>query len=275
MKFADLHVHSVFSDGTSTPEDLISGSKKSALSAIAVVDHDTIQGVLPSLEIGLKEGVEVLPGIELSAEYEGLEIHILGYLIDCNNNELIEKLAFLKKNRVDRIYKIVKKLNDLGINLDSQDVFDIAGLGTVGRLHIARALVKKGFVGSVYEAFKKYIGDNGPAYALGFHFTPEEAIKLIKVAGGIPVLAHPYILKKDELIFKFIDQGIMGLEVHYTEHSQSMVNFYSNIAKERGLLITGGSDFHGSAKPEVKLGSIKVPYELVERLKAAREGLLR
>jgi 3',5'-nucleoside bisphosphate phosphatase len=275
VKFADLHVHTIFSDGTSTPEELIFLSKKCGLSAISVVDHDTIQGVAQTLEIGREENVEVLPGIELSAEYDGLEIHILGYLIDYENGELLEKLSFLKRNRVERIYKIAKKLNDLGINLDPEDVFSLAGNGTVGRLHVARVLEEKGFVGSVYEAFRKYLGDNCPAYELGFRFSPKEAIKLIKDAKGIPVLAHPYILKKDDLIFKFIEQGIMGLEVHYIEHSQSMVNFYSNIAKENGLLITGGSDFHGGGKPGVKLGSIKVPYELVERLKVAREGLLK
>ena len=274
MKFADLHVHTIFSDGTSTPEELIAQSKKAGLSAIAVVDHDTIQGVPPTLEIGREQGIEVLPGIELSAEYEGLEVHILGYLIDYKNSELIERLDFLKKNRVDRIYKMVKKINELGMDLAPKDVFDIAGEGTVGRLHVARAMVKKNLAGSIFEVFKKHLGDNCPAYVLGFRFSPEQAIKLIKKAGGIPVLAHPYILKKDELIHKFIEQGIMGLEVHYAEHSQSMVNFYRNIAKEKGLLITGGSDFHGNAKPEVKLGSIKVPYELVEKLKAAKEGLI-
>ncbi|MCX5703060.1 MAG: hypothetical protein NT066_00960, partial [Candidatus Omnitrophica bacterium] len=143
-----------------------------------------------------------------------------------------------------------------------------------GRLHIAKALVREGKVDSIFEAFRKYLGDKGPAFCLGFRFSPAEAIKLIKASGGIPVLAHPYVLHDDDLILKFIDYGLMGLEVYYPEHSQSMINFYLNLAKAHDLLVTGGSDFHGDGKPEVKLGCMKVPYALVEKLKAAKEKLL-
>jgi hypothetical protein len=274
MNFADLHLHTVFSDGTYTPLELISESEKVGLSAIAVVDHDTTSGIEPAIEIAKTKNIEVLPGIELSAEYEGLEIHILGYLIDYKHQGLVEKLAILKKNRIERIYKIVEKLKDIGITLDPQSVFDIAKQGTVGRLHIAKALVLEGKVHSLSEAFQKYLGDKCPAFCLGFRFSPREAIKLVKAVGGIPVLAHPYTLNNDALIPLFIDYGLMGLEVYYPEHSQSMINFYLNLARTHDLLVTGGSDFHGDAKPELKLGSLKVPYELVEKLKAAKEKLL-
>lgn len=273
MRFADLHLHTIFSDGTYTPEDLIRESEKAGLSAISVVDHDIIEGIEPTLEIAGKRNIEVLPGIELTAEYEGTEVHILGYLIDYTDKELREKLDSLKKIRIQRVYKILDKLQKIGINLKAQKVFDLAPQGTVGRLHIARAMVKEGLVNSTTEAFQKYIGDKCPAYYLGFRLSPFEAIRLIKNAAGIPILAHPYSLNKDDLILKFIEDGIMGLEVYYPEHSQSLINFYLSLAKKYNLLVTGGSDCHGQAKPGVQIGSIKIPYELVEKLKEAKANI--
>ncbi|MDP3731923.1 MAG: PHP domain-containing protein [Candidatus Omnitrophota bacterium] len=270
MKFADLHLHTIFSDGTYTPEELISESAKSSLSAIAVVDHDTVLGIEPAIKIAKEKNIEVLAGIELSAEYEGQEVHVLGYLIDYKNKGLIDRLGFLQKNRVERIYKIADKLKNMGVTLEVESVFDIARGGTVGRLHVARAMAKAGLVSSIAEAFRKYIGDKCPAYVCNFRFSPLETIKLIKEVGGIPVLAHPYTLNNDELITKFVDYGLMGLEVYYSEHTQAMVNFYLGLAKKHNLLVTGGSDCHGLAKPEVKIGSVKIPYELVEKLKEAQ-----
>lgn len=267
MKFADLHLHTLFSDGTYTPEKLISESARIGLSAIAVVDHDTIDGVGLVQEIAEPKGIEVLSGIELSAEYDGLEIHILGYLVDYKNRVLIEKLAVLRKNRIERAYKIIDKLKDMGIKLEPERVFDLARQGTVGRLHIARAMLEAGLISSTAEAFQKYIGDKCPAYVCNFKFSPDEAIKLIKGVGGIPVLAHPYSLNRDDLMPKFVDCGLMGLEVYYPEHTQGRVNFYLQLAEKYNLLVTGGSDCHGDAKPEIKIGSIKIPYELVEKLK--------
>jgi predicted metal-dependent phosphoesterase TrpH len=270
VKFADLHLHTCFSDSTYTPLELILGVAKAGLSTIAVVDHDTTEGIAQTIEIARSKGIEVLPGVELSAEHEGVEIHVLGYLIDYESKVLQEKLDYLKQNRIERIFKIVDKLKEVGVPLDPESVFDIAKQGTVGRLHIARAMVKEGLVSSTSEAFRKYIGDKCPAYVCGFKFTPIEAIKLIKDSKGIPVLAHPYTLHKDELITEFAEKGLMGLEAYYPEHSQSMVNFYLNLAKKFNLLVTGGSDCHGNAKSGIKIGSIKIPYELVEKLKEAK-----
>lgn len=269
MKYADLHLHTNFSDGTFSPEQLILRAKKAGLSCISVVDHDTVSGIALSIEAGLKEDIEVIPGIELTADYEGTEIHFLGYFIDHKNKKLIDQLAILKENRIQRIYKMAEKLNALGIGLSAESVFEISGFGSVGRLHVARAMVKQGLVATTNEAFNRFIGDKGPAYISGFKLTPKEAIALIKQAGGVPVLAHPYSLRNDELIKEFAKLGLIGLEVHYSEHSQAMVNFYLDLAKEYNLLVTGGSDCHGNAKPEVKIGSIKIPYELVEKLKEA------
>ena len=270
MKFADLHLHTLFSDGTSTPKEVIREAQNKGLSAIAIVDHDTVDALPQALEIAGSGIIEVLPGIELTAEYDGLEIHILGYLIDYKNKTLKEKLEFLKKNRIERAYKMVERLKNMGLALDVQDVFNLAKSGTVGRLHIAQALVKAGLAGSAWEAFQKYIGDKSPAYIAGFRLAPSEAINLIKSIGGIPVLAHPYSLNRDDLIPVFVDSGLMGIEVYYPEHTQSMINYYLALAKKFNLLVTGGSDFHGAAKPHGQVGLSKIPYELVEELKQAK-----
>ena len=272
MRFADLHLHTFFSDGTYSPDELVLETMKAGLCAIAVVDHDTVKGIEPVSDLAEKKALEVLPGIELTAEYEGLEVHILGYLLDYKSNALMEKLDSLRKYRIERVYKIIDKLKEINITLGPETVFSISKEGTVGRLHIARAMVKEGIVISISEAFQKYIGDKCPAYVLGFRFSPQEAIKLIKDAAGIPVLAHPYSLN-NELILKFIDDGLMGLEVYYPEHSQKAINFYLSLAEKHNLVVTGGSDCHGKAKPEARVGSQKIPYELVEKLKEAKNKL--
>ncbi len=271
MKFADLHLHTAFSDGTYTPEETILRASSLGLSAISVVDHDTVLGIEKVIRAGGLYGVEVLPGIELSTEYENTEIHILGYLIDYKSQSLVEKLELLSKTRVERIYKITEKLKGIGINLEAKSVFDIAKQGNPGRLHIARAMIAEGLVSSAGEAFHRYIGDKCAAYVAGFKLSPCEGINLIRQAGGIAVLAHPHSINRDELIPKLVDFGLMGLEVYYPEHTQAMINFYLSLAGKFNLLVTGGSDCHGQAKPEIRIGSIKIPYELVEKLKQAKQ----
>lgn len=274
MEYADLHLHSVFSDGTYTLEELIAQSKKAGLSAIALVDHDTVEGVGPAQEIGRREGVEVIAGIEFSAEYEGVEIHVLGYCIDHTQAALVERLRSMQQVRVERVHKIVERLSQFaGVTLNAKAVFDLAGAGTVGRLHIARAMVKEGLVSNTAEAFHRYIGDRCPAYIAGFRLDPQEAIRVIRQAGGVPVLAHPYSLGKDELIPVLVEQGLMGLEVYYPEHTQATVNFYLRLCEKYSLLATGGSDCHGEAKSEIRIGSLKIPYGLVEKLKEASARL--
>lgn len=272
VKSADLHLHTIFSDGTSTPEELVSQSKAKGLFCISVVDHDAVGGIERAAAAGGKEGIEVIPGIELSAEWQGLEIHMLGYFIDYKRPYLVEKLASLAQTRVERVYKIIDKLKEAGIDLEPESVFDMAEAGTVGRLHVARAMVKKRITSSTFEAFQKYLGERRPAYVCGFRFSPEDAIKLIKGVGGIPVLAHPYIIKHDELIPQLVACGLMGLEVYYPEHTQAMINYYLDLAKKHKLLVTGGSDFHGLAKPDVSIGMIKLDYKFIEKMKEAKNA---
>ncbi|MDD4898985.1 MAG: PHP domain-containing protein [Candidatus Omnitrophica bacterium] len=270
MRYADLHLHTTYSDSTYTPSQLIQEAHRVGLSTIAVVDHDTVGGIIPAVEAAKAVDLEVVPGIELTAEQDNQEVHVLGYCLDYRNSALLKQLASLKENRIQRIYKITEKLKNIGIDLNAESVFEISGGGTVGRLHVARAMLKEKIVSSIFEAFHKYIGDKCPAYVLGFRLSVQQAIGLIKSAGGIPVLAHPYSVHNDSLILDYIKAGIMGLEVYYPEHTQSMRNYYLNLTKEYHLVATGGSDCHGKAKPEVRIGSIKIPYELVEKLKEAK-----
>lgn len=274
MNYADLHMHTLASDGTYPAGRIVTESIKAGLSCIAITDHDTVDSIAPAMESARGQDIEVIPAVEFTCEFNGSEVHILGYLIDYKDAGLLSQLATLRKNRIERIYKIVDKLKAVGVELDPESVFRLSsGSGTIGRLHVARAMVKEAKVGSIYEAFQRYIGDAGPAYVLGFRLSPVEVIRMITDAGGIPVLAHPYLLKSEDLIPEFIRYGIRGLEIYYPEHSQSMINYYLGIAREQGLLVTGGSDFHGSAKPDVKIGSIKIPYELVQKLKEAKQNL--
>lgn len=268
MKFADLHLHSNFSDGTLSPEGLVQLALKQGLSAIAVCDHDTVEAIELTIKAAKGKDLEVLPAIELSADYNGQELHLLGYLIDYRNHNLHNKLKFLGEKRIERIKEMIKRLNDIhGMDIDFLEVKEIAGRGTMSRLHLARLMVKKAGVKSISEAFTRYIGDRCQAYVCGFHFSPQEAICLIRDIGGIAVLAHPYTFRRQELILELVDWGVRGLEVYYPEHSQAQTVYYENLANKHNLLITGGSDYHGEIKPQVQLGSIKVPYELVERLK--------
>lgn len=270
MKYADLHLHTLFSDGTSSPAELVELARREGIDCLSIADHDTVMGVEPALEYAQKEGIEILSGIELTAEYKNQEIHILGYLIDHKAGSLIEKLEVLRQNRIERVYKITDKLKGIGISLAPDKVFALADNATVGRMHVARAMVNEGIVGSPAEAFTRFIGDKGRAYVCGFRLSPGEAIGLIRKVGGLSVLAHPYTVK-DELVRWLIELGVDGLEVYYPEHNPTATAFYLDFARKHNLLVTGGSDYHGLAKPEVRIGSAKIPYNLVENLKQAKD----
>jgi predicted metal-dependent phosphoesterase TrpH len=270
MKSADLHIHTYFSDSTFSPEEAVVAARKEDVSCISIVDHDTVSGIEPTLAAGVKEGVEVIPGIELSSEYQGIEVHILGYLIDFHNERLLSRLKQLSEVRVARIYEIVDKLKSLGVPLEADSVFSLSTQGTVGRLHVAEALVKSGAVANIREAFTKYIGEGCPGYVLGFRVSPQEAVQLILGAGGIPILAHPYMLHSEQIIMDMIGFGIKGLEVYYPEHTAKMVEKFEGFVQKYHLLATGGSDCHGSIKPHISVGSTRIPYGLVELLKEAQ-----
>ena len=266
-KKADLHVHTTFSDGTFPPEKVVEYASKIGLDCIAICDHDVVDGIEPALRAGEKWGVEIIPAIEVTAEKHGHEIHILGFYIDWQDKEFQKKLKQLCRQRKKRIYEMVGKLKGIGLALEAEEVFEAGGEGSVGRLHLATVLRKKGYTNTVEEAFRKYIGDGKPCYVAKINLTPEEAIGEIIKAKGIPVLAHPGVTAKDEFILSYIKHGLMGIEVYHPEHTPVIVRHYEKLAKDLGLLITGGSDCHGLGKGRVLMGSVTVPYELVEKLR--------
>ncbi|MFA6078869.1 MAG: PHP domain-containing protein [Candidatus Omnitrophota bacterium] len=273
MKYADLHVHTFYSDSTFSPEEVIMCAKDKALSAVAICDHDSVDGIDPCTELGLKMGVEVVPSIEMTAETGEAEIHLLGYFIDYHAVWLRDKLREIQVARIERVHKMVEKLTSLGIKLEAEDVFKIAGKGTVGRLHVAQAIIKTGKIKNFRDIFGKYLGFLKPAYVSYVKFSPKEAIETILKAGGVPVLAHPGVMKKDELIKELITYGLRGIEVYHTDHREEARMRYEEIARANSLLMTGGSDCHGLGKGRILLGSVRVPYELVEKLKLESEKI--
>lgn len=268
MKYADLHVHTFYSDSTLSPEEVVACAKKKGLAAIAICDHDTVDGIAPCRALGDSLGVEIIPGIELSAEEVDAEVHILGYFIDWQQEWFRGRLKEIRQSRVERVYKMVEKLVAFNIVVDAGEIFAIAGdKASVGRLHVAQAMLKAGGIKNLKEAFDKYIGFTGPCYVPYTKFSPREAIEIILRVGGVPVLAHPDLMGHDEYIEEFVDYGLKGIEAYHTEHKAHITKRYEEMAKRYGLLITGGSDCHGMGKGRILLGSVRVPYELVEKLK--------
>jgi predicted metal-dependent phosphoesterase TrpH len=247
---------------------------------MALTDHDTVDGLPEAVAAGEGLGVEVIPGVEISAQFPGGTMHILGLYVDYHNGCLDERLAVLKQARLDRNPQIIAKLNALGIPISMARVEEISGGGQVGRPHIARALMESGYVQDLQEAFDKYLGWHRPAYVSKFRFPPDQALAMIREAQGIPILAHPFTLglgsvfALKNLIVELQGLGLAGLEVYYSEHTREQEALYLKLAQELDLLVTGGSDYHGLNKPEITLGSMssqdKLTYRLVEALKAWR-----
>lgn len=266
-KFVDLHIHTQYSDGTLAPEEVVDVAHKRGLSAISITDHDCIDGIAPSEERAKRYGMEIIPGVELTAEEDRLEIHVLGYFLDWKTEWFVKKLVQIREARVKRIYEMTSKLKDMGIEVDPQKVFALSGPGAVGRLHLATVLYNEGITSSIGDAFKKYIGEKAPCYARKFKLTPRDAIEMILKLGGVPVLAHPHVLGRDDLIPEMARNGLRGIEVYHTEHLYNATLHYEDVAFEHSLLATGGSDCHGTVKGDILIGKIKVPYSTVDNLK--------
>ncbi|MCX7784685.1 MAG: PHP domain-containing protein [candidate division WOR-3 bacterium] len=270
MRFCDLHIHTVFSDGLLTPEQVVIKAKECGLSAIGIVDHDSIGGVEPAKRQGKKEGLEVVPAVEMSCVLGENDIHIIGYYIDYKNKKLKEFLADIQQKRVARAKSMVERLAKQGARVDWHRVLELAGVGSVGRPHIAQVLVEEGYVSCYDEAFWKFLGYHCPAYVPKEKLSPKEAIKLIRRFHGIPVLAHPMSYQNRAMISFLIDEGIVGLEVWRVEHTENEINFLLNLVMIRNLVAVGGSDCHGGRKGKILIGELKIPYQYLERLKHAR-----
>lgn len=270
-KYADLHLHTNFSDGTLSPEQIVLKAKCSGLSTIAITDHDTIDGIDPAIKAGKKYNLEVIPGIELSAETDIEEVHILGFYIDWYNQDLRNKINELSESRRKRIIKMIDKLNDIGIKLEYETVLSKLNAVSIGRPHLASVLVESGYVSTISEAFDKFLNNNSPIYIAKQKLYPAEAIKIVLKAGGIPVLAHPGYLQQT-MLNELISFGLMGLEAFHPCLDIQISNYYCELAKKYNLLITGGSDYHGFSDSKVSIGEIRLPYKYIEDMKRVKNN---
>ncbi|MFA6356485.1 MAG: PHP domain-containing protein [Candidatus Omnitrophota bacterium] len=266
-KLADLHVHTRLSDGTFTPAEAVENAGKVGLSCIAITDHDCVDGIEPAKKAAKKAGLEIIPGVEMTAQEKGREIHILGYFPDMDDKRFLKRLKVIRQDRVDRVYAMVKKLEKYDICLDPEMIFELSGPGSVGRMHVAAVLEKEGYVSSIKEAFSRYIGDKGPCCVAHYEITAKDAIAELKRVGAVVVYAHPQLMGGEGLIPKFIKYGLDGLEAFHSEQSKAVARKYTDIAAENGLLVTGGSDCHGMNKGRMLMGTVMVPYSIVEGLK--------
>ena len=272
QRLADLHVHTHESDGTFSPEKVVEYSKAKGLHAIAITDHDCCSAITPAIIAAKDLDLEIIPGVELSAEVDEQDVHILGYFIDWQNESFLKKLEHIMYIRRERAKEILKRLRRVNVGITEKELFELSDSGCVGRLHIAQLLFKKGYVSSIVQAFKDYIGDQSPCYVKKFKMTPKEATSMIKDVGGIPVLAHPKTIntknkKLADVIKGFVDDGMEGIEVYHIEHTAKDVKEFEKLAAKFNLLMTGGSDCHGLGKKEILIGKVKIPYELVEKMK--------
>ncbi|MGA4720112.1 PHP domain-containing protein [Fictibacillus nanhaiensis] len=273
MKQCDLHTHTTASDGTYSPVDNIRRAVEKGLGAIAITDHDTVNGIEEAMvEANNYPGFTVIPGVEISTLYQGQDIHVLGYFVDYKDENFLKALSSLTSVRDKRNKMILQNLNNLGIPLEESELeAKRHGKGNVGRGHIAEILMEKGIVKSLPEAFEKYLGKGKAAYASTERISPIEAIQLIKQAKGVPVLAHPGIYEADELIPILSEKGLVGLEYSHPDHTEEQVVFYEGLADEYSLIKTAGSDFHGFRNGEVfhgDIGSCSVPISTLNELRS-------
>jgi len=268
----DLHMHTHFSDGQHSPEELIIKVKEAGIDVVSITDHDTVNGISEAIDAGKKYGVEIIPGLEISSDIRDREVHLLAYFFDPANKELEEYLKFFRAERIKRAIRIIEKLNTLGLYLELEDVMQFARNSAVGRPHIAKALVKKELVSNYFEAFSKYIGNGCPAYERKVHVSPRSAFKIISDAGGLSFIAHPGNLP-DAVMIELIEAGLDGIEVVHPSHLPHQVKHYRGIVNEFFLLESGGSDFHGGERNDYNnLGKY---YVVNSKVDAMRKQILR
>jgi predicted metal-dependent phosphoesterase TrpH len=266
----DLHVHTVFSDGDMTPEEMVVEGQKMGLAGIAITDHDEIGGVEVAMEAAGSSGFRVVPGVELSTVEGKTDLHILGYLIDVHDEQLRKHLQVFRDARRNRGIKMVERLRDMGVDIRVDSVLEIAGDGAVGRPHIAAALLRNGCVETLEDAFRRYIGFDSPAYVHKYQLKPSEAFRLIADAGGIGAVAHPGTSRRDDLIADFTASGMKAIEVYHPKHRDNDVERYQRLADKLGLVATGGSDSHGRRDGRLTLGACTVPLSTIDQLERAK-----
>ncbi|NLI60843.1 MAG: PHP domain-containing protein [Clostridiales bacterium] len=275
IKFADLHNHTTASDGLYTPKQLVYHAHTKGLAAIGVTDHDTTYGLNEAEIAGKEYNIEIIPGIEINTQENNMEVHVLGYFIDYHLDWFQEALSRIRTARYDRARKIVDKLvNIYGMDLDFESVKEKAGgRDNVGRPHIARAMIDKGIVKDIPDAFEKYLGENCKAYVKRYKITVREGINLINKAGGVAVLAHPGLIGEDSIVERLVSYGFAGIEAYHSKHTTKQSRKYAKLSADKELIITGGSDCHGEGVPMV--GDVVIDYETVNKLRESAKGLSR
>ncbi len=272
-KYIDLHIHSTYSDGTLTIKEIVEYASSKRLSAISLTDHDCIAGIQEIAEIGAKIGLEVVPGVEISSMYDNQDVHVLGYMFDPIDKQISDKMNEIRLVRRERASKIVDRLNRGNISLRFERVLEFAKGFSIGRPHIAAALLAEEYVSSYTEAFDKYLGNSTEYFIPVKKLSTKEAIALIKNAGGIAILAHPYVFEDRSMPEKLIGEGFDGIEVYYPKQSLETINYYHALCDRYNLLISGGSDCHGSYYDEISMGSAHVPYYVLEKMKDFLRGV--
>ena len=271
----DLHSHTTASDGQLPPRELIALAASHGVSVLAVTDHDSTGGVAEARAAAADNpGLTIVPGIEINCDVDGSELHVLGYFLDLEAEWFQEFRREQRAERAARIHRILAKLADLGVHIDAEEVFALVKEGSAGRPHVAQAMVHRGYVRSVREAFDRFLHTGGPASAPRRRLTPEEAIAVIRRARGVPVLAHPGVANRDAMIPGLIEAGLLGIESYYPEHSATQTETYLEMCRRHGLVATGGSDFHGEAvghSPHP--GAQKVPVSAWDELRARAASL--
>ena len=276
----DLHTHSTMSDGSMTPAELIRHAKDSGLSAVALSDHDTADGVKEALKVGREIGIEVIPAIELSAQSD-TETHILGYFIDPDSPVLRDAVDEIRRVRTARIGETCLMLAEHGIDVSLDEVKAVAGGGILCRAHIARIMTDKGYSPSPKAAFAEWLNVGRPCYSEAQALTDTEAVKLIRDAGGDAYLAHLHLTKKppealDAFVKRLAEEGLRGVEGYYTDYTPEMETEYRGLARKYGLKLSGGTDFHGSFKPHIAIGrgtgNLRIPYAVLENMKESARG---
>jgi predicted metal-dependent phosphoesterase TrpH len=271
----DLHTHSHFSDGSLAPEELVARAARVGVTGLALTDHDTTAGVPSFMAACAAHDLVGVPGVEISADWSHGTMHILGYFIDVTNVALQEGLARIRGGREERNVRILAKLQELETGLTWDEVTAFAGSDVVGRPHFALALIKRGVVGNKQRAFTRFLGKGAPAYFDRFRLSPHDALALIRSAGGVPVLAHPNTLratwaKLRRTVADLAEHGLGGIETYYSEHPPRTVEQLGNLARDFGLVATGGSDFHGDLNPDIEIGrgfgQLKVPDAVIPAL---------
>jgi hypothetical protein len=272
----DLHAHTTASDGALSPRELVRRAARQRVGVLAITDHDSTDGLPEAMEEAARHGIEIVPGLEINCDVPGAEIHVLGYLVRWREAWFQQFLGEQRAERVARVHRIVERLTELGMPLTAEEVFAICREGSPGRPHVAQAMVNRGHVRSVREAFDRWLHAGGPANVPRRRLTPVEAVRVVRRAGGVPVLAHPGLAQRDALIPELVEAGLAGIEAYYPEHSARQIEAYRDTCRRLGLVATGGSDYHGSHTGRATtVGGAGVPSEVWPALQRKAQELAR